>query len=111
VDECKPLPSISGSYEPRARGVTSTARRRRRRGLAAAAVRRRTPAPVANVPLVGACYQGLKVVQFSAQLEPCLTQKNTLHTLNTSSHRLNTGCTTPDVHPLSHTKRSVELKS
>ena len=27
--------------------------------------------------------QGLTLVHFSAQLEPCLTKKNTLHTLNT----------------------------
>ena len=27
--------------------------------------------------------QGLTLVQFSAQLEPCLTQENNLHTLNT----------------------------
>ena len=27
--------------------------------------------------------QGLTLVQFSAQLEPCLIQGNTLHTLNT----------------------------
>ena len=27
--------------------------------------------------------QGLTLVHFSAQLEPCLTQNNTLHTLNT----------------------------
>jgi len=27
--------------------------------------------------------QGLTLVHFSAQLEPCLTQENTLHTLNT----------------------------
>ena len=27
--------------------------------------------------------QGLTAVHFSAQLEPCLTQENTLHTLNT----------------------------
>jgi len=26
--------------------------------------------------------QGLTLVRFSAQLEPCLTQENTLHTLN-----------------------------
>ena len=26
--------------------------------------------------------QGLTLVQFSAQLEPCLTQENTLHTLS-----------------------------
>jgi hypothetical protein len=28
--------------------------------------------------------QGLTLVHFSAQLEPCLTQENTLHTLNTT---------------------------
>ena len=28
--------------------------------------------------------QGLTLVYFSAQLEPCLTQENTLHTLNTA---------------------------
>ena len=27
--------------------------------------------------------QGLTLVHFSAQLEPCLTQETTLHTLNT----------------------------
>jgi hypothetical protein len=27
--------------------------------------------------------QGLALVHFSAQLEPCMTQENTLHTLNT----------------------------
>jgi hypothetical protein len=27
--------------------------------------------------------QGLTLVHFSAQLEPCLSQENTLHTLNT----------------------------
>jgi len=31
--------------------------------------------------------QGLELVHFSAQLEPCLTQVNTLHTLNTPSTR------------------------
>jgi hypothetical protein len=31
--------------------------------------------------------QGLTLVHFSAQLEPCLTQENTLHTLNTPSTR------------------------
>jgi len=29
------------------------------------------------------CGRGLTLVHFSAQLEPCLTQENTLHTLNT----------------------------
>jgi len=31
----------------------------------------------------GVLNQGLTLVQLSAQLEPCLTHKNTLHTLNT----------------------------
>jgi len=30
-----------------------------------------------------AVYQGLTLVHFSAQLEPCPSQENTLHTLNT----------------------------
>jgi hypothetical protein len=50
--------------------------------------------------------QGLTLVHFSPQLEPCLTQENTLHTLNIPLQPLNTGYTTPYVHPLSHTKRS-----
>ena len=50
--------------------------------------------------------QGLTLVHFSAQLEPCLTQKSALHTPHTSEHPLHTGYTTPYVHPLSHTKRS-----
>jgi len=39
--------------------------------------------------------QGLTLVHFSAQLEPCLSQENTLHTLNTLSHPLKTSYTTP----------------
>jgi len=39
--------------------------------------------------------QGLKLVHFSAQLEPCVSQENTLHTLYTPQHPLNTGYTTP----------------
>jgi hypothetical protein len=34
-------------------------------------------------PAATATEQGLPLVNFSAQLEPCLTQINTLHTLNT----------------------------
>jgi len=45
------------------------------------------PAPVHDAPVPvsnnGASGQGLTLVAFSAQLEPCLTHKNTLHTLNT----------------------------
>jgi hypothetical protein len=40
-------------------------------------------------------WQGRTLVHFSAQLEPCLTQENTLHTLNTPYHPLNTGYTAP----------------
>ena len=31
----------------------------------------------------GRCNQGLTLVHFSAQLEPCLTHKTTLHAINT----------------------------
>jgi hypothetical protein len=37
----------------------------------------------AGAPLFCAEGQGLTLVHFSAQLEPCLTNNNTLHTLNT----------------------------
>jgi len=37
---------------------------------------------VVILPAFGA-RQGLTLVHFSAQLEPCLTHKNTRHTLNT----------------------------
>ena len=53
--------------------------------------------------------QGLTLVHFSAQLEPCLTQENTPHTLNTPKHPLvppEYGLHHPYAHPLSHTKRS-----
>jgi hypothetical protein len=33
-------------------------------------------------------HQGLTLVHFSAQLEPCMTQDNTLHNLNTPQHPL-----------------------
>jgi len=39
----------------------------------------RTPAPAVLLP----AHSGLTLVHSSAQLEPCLTHKNTLHTLNT----------------------------
>jgi hypothetical protein len=55
--------------------------------------------------------QGLTLVHFSAQLEPSLTQENTLHTLNTHSHPLNTGCTTPARTPYPIQSAQVELKS
>jgi hypothetical protein len=49
--------------------------------------------------------QGLTLVHFSAQLEPCLTHRNTLHTPNTPLHPLNMGYTNP-TQTLSHKKRS-----
>ena len=43
-----------------------------------------TPPEVTSlVNTLPAIVQGLTLVHFSAQLEPCLTQENTLHTLNT----------------------------
>jgi hypothetical protein len=49
-----------------------------------------------------AAAQRLTLVHFSAQLssEPCLTQENTLHTLNTPQLPLNTGYTTPTRTPV-----------
>jgi len=58
----------------------------------------------------GATWQGLTPVHFSAQLEPCLTQENTLNTLNTPSHPLNTGYTTPTRTPYPIQSAQVELK-
>ena len=49
--------------------------------------------------------QGLTLVHFSAQLEPCLTQADTLQTLNPLTPPLH-GLHNPHAHPLSHTKRS-----
>ena len=49
--------------------------------------------------------QGLILVHFSAQLEPCLTHEDTLDTLYTPlspENRLHNPC----AHPLSHEKRS-----
>ena len=63
--------------------------------------------PVRAVLNVARARQGLTLVHFSAQLEPCLTRKNTLlvHTLNTPYHPLNMGYTTPTRTPYP-TKRS-----
>jgi len=55
--------------------------------------------------------QGLTLVHFSAQLEPCPTHKNTLHTLNTPSHPLYTGYTTPARNPYPMQSAQVELGS
>jgi hypothetical protein len=47
---------------------------------------------------------------FSAQLEPCLTHKSTLHTLNTPCHPLNTGYTSPTRTPYPIQGAQVELR-
>jgi len=53
-------------------------------------------------------WQGLTLVHLSAQLEPCLSQENTL---NTPLHPLNTGYTTPTRTPYPIQSAQVELKS
>ena len=58
-----------------------------------------------------AAVQGLTLVHFSAQLEPCVTQEKTLHTLNTPYHLLNTGCIAPTRTPYPIQSAQVELKS
>ena len=55
--------------------------------------------------------QGLTLVHVSAQLNPYLTHKNTLHTLNAPSHPLNTGYKTPARTPYPITSAQVELRS
>jgi len=55
--------------------------------------------------------QGLTLVHFSAQLEPCLTQEITLHTLHTPYHTLDTGCTAPPRTPYAIQSAQVELKT
>jgi len=52
--------------------------------------------------------QGLTLVHFSAQLEPCLAQENTQHTLNTPQHPLNSGYTTPTRTPYPIQSAQVE---
>jgi len=53
--------------------------------------------------------QGLTLVHFSAQLEPFMTQENTLHTLNTPWHPLITGYTTLTRTPCPNKSAQVEL--
>ena len=69
MDDCKPLPTA-----PMSPVDTSKPCARPRAVLAAL-----PPALVLNSPTC----QWLTLVHFSAQLEPCLTHKNTLHTLTT----------------------------
>jgi len=54
--------------------------------------------------------QGLTLVHFSAQLEPCLTHKNILHTLHTLNTPFNTGYTTPPSHPYPIKSAQIELR-
>jgi hypothetical protein len=59
---------------------------------------------------VAARGQGLTLVHFSAQLEPCLKQTHP-HTLNTPSQPLFTGYTTPTRTPYPIQSAQVELRS
>ena len=86
MEECKQLPVMS-----RPRALTSSS----------------TSGPMAP----SADSQGLTLVHFSTQLEPCLTHRNTLHTLNTPQHPLNTGYTMPTRTPYVIQSAQVELKS
>jgi hypothetical protein len=51
--------------------------------LAARSAAAAPAAAAASPPSATTPSQGLTLVHFSAQLEPCLIHKNTLHTLNT----------------------------
>jgi hypothetical protein len=86
VDECKPLPAACCSHG------TAWVEMRRSGGR-------------------GTGYQGLTLVHFSTRLEPCLTQTNTLHTLNSPYHALDTGYTIPTRTPYPIQGAQVELKS
>ena len=55
--------------------------------------------------------QGLTLVHFSAQLEPCLTHKKSLHTINTPEDPLNAGYTIPTCTPYPIKNAQVELRS
>jgi hypothetical protein len=71
----------------------------------AASIAASTADVAALASLMAACDQRLTLVHFTAQLEPCLSQENTLHTqhpLPPPEHGLHN----PYAHPLSHTKRS-----
>ena len=52
-------------------------------------------------------WQGLTLVHFSAQVEPCLTHKSTVHSLNNPYHPLNAGFTTPARTPIP--QKALEL--
>jgi len=57
------------------------------------------------------CGQGLTLVLITAQLEPCLTHKNTLHTLIIPEHLLLTGYRTPTRTPYPIQSAQVEVRS
>jgi len=80
VNECKPLPRA----HPRA-------------------VDRHVDSP--DVVVV-AVRQGLTLAHFSAQLEPCLSQENTLYTLKHPLTPTEHGLHNPYAHPLSHANGS-----
>jgi len=65
----------------------------------------------AAVPRLRPHRQGLTPVHFSAQLEPCLTQEDTLHTPNTPYNPLNMGYTTLTRTPYPIQIAKVELRS
>ena len=68
-------------------------------------------AACAAAPAVrSAASQGLTLVHISAQLEPCLSQENTLRTLNTPQYPLNTSYTAPMRTPYPILSAQVELK-
>jgi hypothetical protein len=74
------------------------------------------PSPCATnrskrVLLSSSLMQGLTLVNFPAQLEPCLTQENSHHSPNTPLHSLNTGCTTLTRAPYPMQSAQVELRS
>jgi len=87
VDECKPLPGGGG------RGPARPPRLDPSRGgggpMGMVACAGSIPDPSAAPSRPSTDVQGLTLVHFSAQLEPCLTQENALHTLPTP-------CTPPD---------------
>jgi hypothetical protein len=64
------------------------------------------PSTASTLSARSAPTQGLTLVHFSAQLEPCLTHKNILHTLNTPYTPPYHGLRNRYAHPLSYKKRS-----
>ena len=86
MDECKPLPP------PPKLGPGPPVPARRCGPWRSFSARWRSARSAAAL---SAAPQRLELVHFSAQLEPCLTHKNTLHTLNNPKHPVNTSYTTP----------------